>query len=384
MPYELTNETSIYHDTTTGAYMVKLWTTNERTGKRQKITLPGRNDPPIKTKAEAIAIRDATKERLQGEPEPRPEKRNFGDYALDWFELHKTWIKPSTRRTYHASLRDWIIPTLGDIYCEAFNRQDLLRWVGWAEAQTQEDGSAYAQQSLDGHRRVLWKLVKDMAADFGIADPTRRVRPPKSKVKRVRDKETLTLEELHAFVLSMREVCPSRWAETAELAYTGIRTGELWALHTDQLEDEGKSAHICRSVSAGVIQDTTKTGWERHVWRPEIVREASHEHRVDMLRTQHRGLHSGLLYPSDAGTPRTSASLTKAFAKAREHAGIDKHVSARVLRRTFNTILREANVADETVLSQMGHASKDMGLYYFEGHLEAKAKALVDAFEIPA
>ena len=100
-----------------------------------------------------------------------------------------------------------------------------------------------------------------------------------------------------------------------------------------------------------------------------------------MVRDQHRGLHSGLVFPSNAGTPRTSASLTKVFKKVREKAGIEQHVSPRVLRRTFNTLMAEAGVNELVLRSQMGHSEQDMTLYYFEGHLEAKEAAWADTFQ---
>lgn len=372
--YTKTTESCIYQDDSTGHYMVLMYKTSPKTGKRRKIRYPTRADPPLHTIEEAIQARLALRE----EPEEKQPRPLLADYANEWWERKKPHLKPSTRHAYFTSLKHWIFPSIGDIYLDAFSRRDVIDWVSWAESRSQASGEPYAKATLTSHRRVLWILLKDMAADLDIADPTRRVRPMRSTRQRVRPSETLTSTEIHALCWAALEVCPLRAAEIFELAYTGMRSGELWALHVDQLEEDG--AHIRRAVSRGKIVDTTKTGFERHIYRPALLRDISAQHRQWMIRTRHRGLSSGLLYPSETGTPRTTGSLTKALAKASERAGITKHVSPRVLRRSFNTAFEESGVSGEVTRSQLGHASGQMTHYYFEGHLEAKRDAFTTAF----
>ena len=358
-----------------GRYQVEAWAVNHKTGKRTKRLM---TNPPIHTMEQAIKRRDQIILELEGAPVEQPPRPTLGVYAKQWWALIEGDLRPSTRATYLVALKQKIVPVIGDIYIDSFTRQDAIAWVQWAESQTQPDGKPYAQSTLRGWKRVLWTMLKDMAADFDLPDPTRRVKAPKSDRKKVRARETLTLEELRAFVEAMQAVVPDRYAETCTLAYTGMRSGEMWALHVDQIE--GGAVHICRAVSRGIIQDVTKTGWERHAYLPEFVQEAHAEHRQEMIRSRHRGLKTGLIFPSNAATPRTSGSLDKPFKKARKHAGLEKHVSPRVLRRTYNTLLLEGEIPEAVVQSQLGHADRDMSLYYFDGHLEAKQKAFEKVF----
>ena len=369
-----TPEPGVYQLETGYAVLVNI--TNPRTGKREK--REHSSNPTLTTLEEAIEKRDELKALIRGEPAAISQKPTLGAYANEWYEQRKDRLKPSTRRTYYGALKHYIIPELGDLYIECVERRDVIAWVQWAEAQTL-NGERYAESTLRGWYRVLSTMLKDMAADHDMPDPTRRVQAPRSTKRRVRTRETLTSEELGNLVEAARVHTPERYAELVTLAYTGMRSGELWALRFSDIDEN--SAHVCRAVSAGGITDTTKTGWERHVYLPEVVVEAITEHRKAMMRDQHRGLHSGLVFPSDVGTPRTSASLTKVFKKVREKAGIEQHVSPRVLRRTFNTLMAEAGVNELVLRSQMGHSEQDMTLYYFEGHLEAKEAAWADTFQ---
>lgn len=284
---------------------------------------------------------------------------------------------------YRRVLKHRILPQLGDIYCDMFRRSDLEDWVNWCESQLTQAGHPVAQDTLASWRRVLTPLLKDMAIEHGVPDPTVRVRQARSSRRKVREIRTLSIEQIGALLEAARNLpnVRPRYAEIATLAFTGMRSGELWALHVEDLDDiEERGIHIHRSVSGGVVRSETKTGWERHAYAPQLIIDAIHEHRREMIRTQHRGLSSGLVFPSRAGTPRTGGSIRKALEAASSAAGIEQTVSPQVFRRSYNSRLVEASVDHHVVRSQMGHSSDDMTRHYFEGHLEAKQAAFERAF----
>lgn len=81
---------------------------------------------------------------------------------------------------------------------------------------------------------------------------------------------------------------------------------------------------------------------------------------------------SHLCFPSQAGTYRTSASLDKVFELACSVAGIDVRVKSKVLRRTFNTLVKD-HTDRVTLWAMMGHSSEQMTQLYSGVGYEQKA-----------
>lgn len=368
-----TQEKYVYR-TPQGTYKVSVLLTNPRTGKRVR-----RSAQNLPTLQAAIQVREELVAEIRGEQVQAPARPILSGYAADWVERRAEWLSPAAARTYRRIIKHYIIPPIGDIYIDVFERRDVLDWVRWAEARTSIHGQAYADQTLKKWYRVLVTMLKDMAADHQLPDPTRRVRPPSSSRRRVRETRTLTMSQLARVIDAAREHTPKRYAEVLTMAYTGMRSGEVWALHWDDLDDY--SAHVHQTVSDGRIKDTTKTGYERHAYLPQVVRDAIAAHRLDMIRRQHRGLSSGLVFPSRDGTPRLPGSMRKPMDKIAKKAGIEQRLGPQVLRRTFNTLMVEAGVDRLVLRSQMGHSDEEMTAHYFDGHLEQKQEVIERVFE---
>ncbi|MFB6236029.1 MAG: tyrosine-type recombinase/integrase, partial [Halopenitus sp.] len=229
--------------------------------------------------------------------------------------------------------------------------------------------------------RVFRNLLRDAHADGYLErDLTRRVPRIETGRHGVRTEETLTVDELRDVVDAAREETPKRAAEIITLSYTGMRSGELWALHREDVDHERGSIHIHRSVSDGEVVDRTKTDVDRHIPMHPIVSEAIREHRKLLIRRQHDGLQSELVFPSDEGTPRYPGSLRKAFATITEAIGLDKHVSPQVLRRTFVTLMRTAQIDSIVSRSIVGHESEEMQEHYSRPSVEQKRDALDSIF----
>jgi len=104
------------------------------------------------------------------------------------------------------------------------------------------------------------------------------------------------------------------------------------------------------------------------------------DHRQRLIRDQHPGVATGLVFPSERGTVRLSQSLAKVHKLACDGAKIDIRVSAQVLRRTFNTLLLRAKVDRITLRAIMGHTSEQMTERYAGVNLEDKRQAVSVAF----
>lgn len=360
-----------------GRYLVRTTAVDPETGKLRQVRRT------VDTIQEARDVRDEIKDEIHQTP-AGGDLTTLADYAERWLASKADQLKPSTLRNYTDALAAYILPELGHLPCEDVTRQTLLRWVAWAELQRQEDGSRYAHDTVGGWWRVLKVLVRDAIADGVIeGDPLRRVRAPRGERTPQRELRTLTSEQLANLVRAAQRSCPDRYAEIVTLAYTGMRAGELYALRWEDVDHRAGKITVCQAVYRAKV-GTTKTGAAREVPLPRVVSEAIEEHRREMMRAQHPGLALGVVFPSDAGTYRTSSSLHKPLALAAEMAGIDVRVTPQVLRRTLNTLLVAAGVDRIVIRANMGHSSEEMTERYAGVPLAQKAAALATLLATPS
>ena len=298
------------------------------------------------------------------------------DYAHTWLDAKKTRLRPSTYKMYEDAMMKRVLPRLGHMLTADICRTAVEAWVGWLESQVQPSGNRYTQPTLRSWWRVGATMLRDLSADLDLADPTRRVRPPESSAPAVREQETLTREQLDTFLTAVKQFSPDRFAEVAVLAYTGMRAGELYGLRWDAVDYNGERIEIRRAVSKGELIESTKTKADRVVPLHPKLAAVLQEHRTKMLKAQHRGLATGLLFPSDRGGVRVPQSLPKVFALGMAAAKLEIKVGPQVLRRTFNTLMTLAGVDRITLRAMMGHTSEEMTERYAGIPLAAKRAAL--------
>ena len=298
------------------------------------------------------------------------------DYAELWTERRVSRLKPSVQEHYTKALADRVLPKLGEVPIREITRDHVIQWILWIERQVSPRlGRVYSTDSMRSWWRPLRTMLKDAAADLGLHDPTFRVTPPRSRVSDVREKNTLTCEQLGVFLEVVREHFPEWYAEVYVMAFTGMRPGELYALKWAHVDTEKGCIHVREAVYRQHV-GTTKTGAQRVVALPEAMKAVLLAHRQELLREQGPRLRSGLVFPSKTGKYRYTSALHKALRTAAQVAGIEQKVSAQVLRRTFNTLLVEEGVNQVVLRSQMGHSSAAMTHRYAGVHIERKVEAV--------
>ena len=328
-------------------------------------------------------------DELAGRGLPRVESTTVSDYAVRWLEgkaeRATKRLKPKTARGYRQMLELWVLPKLGAILVQRLERMDIQDWCSWAEGRVVRGGEVASQATLNGAWRVLRMLVQDLCADYRM-DAVHLLRGcrPLSVRSGVREERTLTREELHAVLGFVADAAPERYAEVATLAWTGIRAGALYALKPGDLDRERELLRIERGVSwgdHGPVVGTTKTGRTREVYAPPEIVSALDAHREAMVRSQHPGLASGLLFPASKrnkwGTwHRSETSLRGVFRQAETALGLDLGLGCQVFRRTFNTLLVAAGVSGELIRAMTGHQGPEMTQGYFHGGHPAKGVAV--------
>lgn len=374
-----TDETGVYRKDD-GRYLVVAAAKDPDTGKmvhRQR-TLPegaGLTD--------AVALRKDLMDQIRTPTTPESQILRLTDYCERWMRRKVSRLKPKTARTYATALGDRVCEVevlgdmLGELPVEELTREHVLAWCDWAESQTHPDGTPYATATIRKWWRVFKQVLRDLEADGHLdKDLTRRIRPLETGRRGVREEKALTAEQLRDVVDCARNETPKRYAEICTLAYTGMRSGELWGLKWDAVDHDRGVIEIKRSVSDGVLTETTKAHWDREVPLAEEVSEAIRAHRRRMMESQHPGLESGLVFPADTGNPRTAGSLRKAFGTITDELGLGRSVSPQTLRKTWVTLVALAGVDRLVLRSVVGHRDEEMTEHYAQIGREPKRAAV--------
>ncbi len=316
---------------------------------------------------------------LAPEPNKLPAAMTVTDFAASWLLAKTKILRPSVALQYEGSLSK-ILPVIGSRPIRDLTRRDIEQWVGWAQAQVKPNGEPYSQDTLRAWYRVLGCMVRDAAAELDLdRDPMRRVKPPKGVVAPRREKGTLSREQLNGLLAAAEAVTPARLAEVATMALTGMRAGEVYALKFEDIDFANGAINVRHSQWHGT-ETATKTGDPRVVPLHPRLAAALVAHRAALEAKRHRGLRTGLVFPSDLGTYRHPSALTGALALAAEAAGITHRVTPQVLRRTFNTLMMLAGTDRIALRAMMGHTSEQMTERYSGVGLEVKQAAVANLF----
>ena len=163
-----------------------------------------------------------------------------------------------------------------------------------------------------------------------------------------------------------RELYPQHFGMLALGFGTGRRPSALRPLRRrpptpDILWDEGILL-IRRSECLGAVIDRTKTGRNLRIPLPEELMEILRWHVGNLTAGPMRD--SDLLFPSTTGGFRSSSCLANPIRQIAKAAGINKHLTPKVMRRTFQDLGRAAQVHDLVVRSISGHATAQMQAHY--------------------
>ncbi len=302
-------------------------------------------------------------------------------YGKAWLALRGKRMKPAGIETYIACMYDHILPVIGELLCRDVTRRHVEEWVVAAEAKLKPNGDPYAHDSMRQWWRVLRTVLRDMAADHDIPDPTSRVRPPeRPELPQIREQRTLDAKQIGDLIAHAQTFCPDRAAEVAVMALTGMRAGECYALKWECVEFKHNTITVKRSLSRGKLTETTKTKAQRLVpMHPDLALILlDHQHAQDQRVAKDPKLKSplGLVFTSETGGIREPSSANKVWVLLRDALGTDIKVGPQVLRRSLNTQLVLAGVDRITTRAIMGHTSEEMTARYSGVSQAAKANAV--------
>jgi len=270
-----------------------------------------------------------------------------------WLAHAEHDLSPSTVRSYRSKIRAYIVPAIGARRLDTLTPGDLDAM--YAALRARGLAPATVRQVHATIRRALTVAVRWRWVTTNVAED--------AQAPRVRTHEAIppTLAEYHRV---LAEAATSRAGQPLATffllaAHTGARRGELCGLRWGDIDLDGASLGISRSIveqdGGTVAVKDTKSGNRRRISIDPATVTALAGHRAAAERLAGGTPLAGYVFTDDpdGATPWNPGRLTQAWDRCRKRVG----VAARLhdLRYLHASQLLAAGVPVRTVAGRLGH-----------------------------
>jgi integrase len=307
-----------------------------------------------------------------------PQKTRFCDYATSLYErkLATREIRSASgRERWRHTLTHLISGTEGvdgfsQIYIDQLRPMHVETWragIGKLIAR-----GVYSPTTANGWLNILRHVTKrarrELQLPFDAAEGIPAFDTSEHATYTEEEPNALTSEEIAAFLECMKEQAPAQYAMAFLGFATGLRPSSMRPLRRtgstpDVLWDQGVIL-VRRSHTIGEeLMNTTKTRLRQRITVPSEIMDVLRWHVATQLETPEQKA-SELLFPAEDGGLRSVSFLKKAFATVGNLIGLNKRITPRGMRRTFNDLARAANVEAIVTKSISGHQTDRMREHY--------------------
>ena len=250
-------------------------------------------------------------------------------------------LAPSTFKEYSSSVRI-IIEGIGEYNVAKISTAIVREWINSLDC---------SNKRINNILVPLRGMFKDLFAD-GIID-----RDPMVRIKNLpissQEPEPFSGSELEVIINAM----PPAGANLVQFAaWTGLRSGELYALTWEDIDWHNKTCRVSKTLTGGELKNSTKTYNARDVeLLPAAIDALTKQKAISFLAGSHVWVH-----------PRTGKPFTsdKQF-REQIWQGVLKKAGIRYrppyqLRHTYASTLLSSGANPMWVAKQMGHADWGM------------------------
>jgi integrase len=163
-----------------------------------------------------------------------------------------------------------------------------------------------------------------------------------------------------------------------------MRACHVSALQWPDIDEPAGVIRVVRKQVEGVVGDVTRKKQvpKEFPLQPELT-TILRDHRQRLLETQSPGLDSAWVFPAvRTGKLRGANSMRKAWVSCLKAAGITERFTPHGLRRTFNDMLRRAQVDPVIAKALTGHVTEQMREHYSTVGLDEKRAAVASVLRL--
>jgi integrase len=278
-------------------------------------------------------------------------------YMDRWLESIRGNVRPGTFKPYEAIVRLHIKPTLGTVKLDKLNAMQLEKLY-----RQKLDSGLSARRVRYIHvtiRKALKDAVRLQLLSRNVADAAVPPRAVKTEI------EPLTQ-------VQMRSLLNATKGDRLEALYvlamtTGMRQGELIGLQWKDVDLDGGTLRVNRSVYEGVVSPPKTNAGRRTIRLSKLAVSALREHRVNAAARSERI--SEWVFPNANGTPIGHQNLhNRSWKPLLCRAGLPHSVRFHDLRHSCISLLLARGVPVKVVSEMAGHADISVTLSVY-GHV---------------
>ncbi|HLJ58613.1 MAG TPA: site-specific integrase [bacterium] len=298
----------------------------------------------------------------------------FGDFADDWLRRGRArGLKPKTLESYEGTVNVHLRPRFGESRLGTISRRDVEDFVtALAETGTRRGKKKrrvpLSPTTVNYALHVLKFILKD-AVDQGHLTES-----PAALVRPLRAPDRVDGERLQILrpdeIGRLLDIAQKPFRSLYQLAiYSGMRRGELLALHWSQVDLRNARVHVRRTrgrVKDGdvyrVVEGPLKTAASRRVI--DVPRPV-------LLDLPGSDVEDDYVFRNRDGAPLDPDNVDRTFTRHLTLAGVPM-VRFHDLRHTHASLLIAANVHPKAIQARLGHTSITTTLNTY-GHLMPSA-----------
>ncbi|HEX3830701.1 MAG TPA: tyrosine-type recombinase/integrase [Solirubrobacteraceae bacterium] len=290
----------------------------------------------------------------------------FADGAAEYLRYieHDRGRKPSTVRSYRSAITAHLLPAFGQLPIEDVSAEVIERWLAGFEGSARTRNKLLIQlHGILGRAKKVYGLQVNAAAEV-----------EKFAQRASGDIQVFSPEEVWALVRAATSEQDAAVFLTA--AFTGLRMGELLALHWRDVDFAGSVVRVPASYYLGQLT-TPKSGKVRAVPLAPDVASAL----AQLGRREHWTGDDDQVFCGEAGGYLDGSALRRRYKAALLVAGL-RPLRFHDLRHTFDTrMIAKADI--RRVQEWMGHADIQTTMRYLHYAPRAEdARLVAEAFEV--
>lgn len=289
---------------------------------------------------------------------PRGEDPPIGSLLAAWLLHIKTRVRPNTFNSYESVCKKHLTPALGKIRARQLTPANVAGLLDTLS-------KTFSSGTVRSIRTVL-KMCLAWAANLELVrrNVAAIVKPPRKAAPLIEPLSESELTALLSTVEGHEDSCAIRL-----LATCGLRLGELCGLKWDDVNLDGATLSIKRTLQAkvGVMEPKTEKS-KRTLNLPAKMVASLRSHRAKQLECRlalgEKWKDEGWVFTSVTGHEMDRWAFRKRFRKHIKAAGITRRVRLHDLRHTAATLLLRNGAQLPDVSALLGHASTQTTLIY--------------------
>ncbi len=325
------------------------------------------------------ALKKALHEQQQGTLATGPQQ-TLKAYLEQWLDqVYKPTVRLNTYRQYRSIIRHHIVPALGHIAVQKLTAEKVQAFY----AGKQQEGSAAGTIGLI--HSVLHKALEN-AVKWGLV--SRNVTKLVTKPRMERYEGTVLTVEQAKRLLDVAQGSRLESLLVVALA-TGMRRGELLALHWDDVDLKKGVVYVRRTMSHitghSYVESEPKTrAGRRKIVLPDVAIEAfrKHQEAQDQMRAKVgvKWQERGIVFCNYSGGFFNPTQMAFEFKKLLKLAGLPD-MRFHDLRHSAATFLLAAGVHPKVVQERMGHSSIVMTMNIYSHVLPSMQQEAADRID---